>query len=152
MKKSKFTDLVLFIVTAELVGAVSALIAGDFSAFYAEISQPPLAPPASVFPAVWGVLYALMGISAFLVFSSGRTATLKIYIFQLMVNFLWSIIFFRCRLLTLSAVVAVLLAVLVGIMIKKFSEVSKISAVLNVPYLLWSAFASYLTIAICIIN
>lgn len=152
MKKFNLTDLLIFVVTAELVGAVSALVAGDFSAFYSEIIQPPLSPPAKVFPVVWGILYALMGISAYFVSTSGKPYSLKIYNIQLAVNFAWSIVFFRFRLLGLSAVLAVVLLILVGVMMMQFCKVRKISAGLNIPYLLWSAFAVYLAVAICIIN
>ncbi|MCM1506885.1 MAG: tryptophan-rich sensory protein [Ruminococcus flavefaciens] len=152
MKKFNLTDLLIFVVTAELVGAVSALIAGNFSAFYSEIIQPPLSPPAKFFPVVWGILYALMGISAYLVSTSGRPYSLKVYNIQLAVNFAWSIVFFRFRLLGISAVLAVVLLILVGVMIMQFCKVRKISAGLNIPYLLWSAFAVYLAVAICIIN
>ena len=152
MKKFNLTDLLIFVVSAELVGALSALFAGNFSAFYLEIIQPPLSPPAVVFPIVWAILYALMGISAYLVSTSGKPYSLKIYNIQLAVNFLWSIVFFRFRLLKLSALLAVLLLMLVGVMMIQFCRVRKISAGLNIPYLLWSAFATYLAIAICIIN
>ncbi|MDE6034759.1 MAG: tryptophan-rich sensory protein [Ruminococcus sp.] len=152
MKKFSLTDLLIFIVSAELIGTLSALFAGDFKAFYSEILQPPLSPPAIVFPIVWTVLYALMGISAYLVSSSGKPYSLKVYNLQLAVNFLWSIVFFRYRLLTLSAVLAVVLLILVGFMMMQFCKIRKISAGLNVPYLLWCGFATYLSIAICIIN
>lgn len=152
MKKFNLTDLLIFVVSAELIGALSALFAGNFKSFYSEIIQPPLSPPAIVFPVVWAILYALMGISAYLVSTSGKPYTLKIYNIQLAVNFLWSIVFFRFRLLKLSAIMAVILLILVGIMMMQFCRIRKISAGLNIPYLIWSAFATYLAIAICIIN
>ena len=152
MKKFSLTDLFIFVVSAELVGALSALFAGNFQIFYSEIIQPPLSPPAIVFPIVWAILYALMGISAYLVSTSGKPYSLKIYNIQLAVNFLWSIVFFRYRLLKLSAILAVALLILVGVMMMQFCRIRKISAGLNIPYLLWSAFATYLAIAICIIN
>lgn len=152
MKKFNLTDLLIFVVSAELVGALSALFAGNFTSFYAEIIQPPLSPPAVVFPIVWAILYALMGISAYLVSTSGKPYSLKIYNIQLAVNFIWSIVFFRFRLLKLSAILATILLILVGVMIMQFCRIRKISAGLNIPYLLWSAFATYLAISICIIN
>lgn len=151
MKKFSITDLLISVLTAELVGAVSALVAGNFPVFYSQITKPPLSPPATVFPAVWTILYALMGISAFIV-KKTKPESLKIYIVQLAVNFSWSIIFFRFRMLALSAVTAVILLILVGIMIVRFCKISKISAFLNVPYLLWNVFAVYLSISIYILN
>ncbi len=151
MKKFSLTDLLISVVTAELVGTVSALVAGNFQTFYSQIIKPPLSPPAIVFPVVWTFLYALMGISAFIV-KNQKSGSLKIYAIQLAVNFLWSIIFFRFRMFGLSAITAVILMVLVGIMVLQFFKVSKISAVLNIPYLLWSVFATYLAVSIYIIN
>lgn len=157
MNKFKLTDLLIFIVTAELTGAVSALISGDFSQFYADIAQPPFSPPAWVFPVVWAILYAVMGISAYMVWHSNkneiaRSSALKVYYLQLAVNFSWSIIFFRLRLLGVAAVTAVLLFLLVVIMIISFARVKKLAAYLNIPYLAWLGFASYLSIAVYIIN
>ena len=88
MKKIKITDLLIFIVTAELVGALSALLSGDFKSFYADIIRPPLSPPTWLFPAVWTVLYALMGISAYIIWQDNgsairKAAALKLYFLQL---------------------------------------------------------------------
>ena len=97
MKKINRTDLLIFIVSAELAGAVSALLSGGFGSFYAELTKPPFSPPGWIFPVVWAVLYALMGISAYIVYSSesySRKTALGVYIAQLAVNFSWSIIFF----------------------------------------------------------
>lgn len=151
MKKFNFTDFMIFIITAELTGAVSALISGDFSSLYSHITQPTLSPPAYVFPVVWAILYALMGISAYMIYQTGKSS-LKIYIIQLAVNFSWSIIFFRFRLFTLASIVSIILLILVATMIYVFSKVRKVSAFLNIPYLLWSAFAAYLATGVCILN
>ncbi|MCR5601098.1 MAG: tryptophan-rich sensory protein [Ruminococcus sp.] len=157
MNKFKLTDLLIFVVTAELTGAVSALISGDFTSFYAEIKQPPLSPPAWIFPVVWAILYALMGISAYMVWNTNkkkkdRAFALKVYFAQLAVNFSWSIIFFRFRLLGAAAVTAIILMLLVVLMILAFSRVRKFAAKLNIPYLIWLLFASYLAAATYIIN
>ena len=81
-----------------------------------------------------------------------RRNALKIYAVQLAVNFSWSIIFFRFRLLDIAAVVAVVLAVLVGIMVYIFAKIKKVAGLLNIPYLMWSIFASYLAIGTAILN
>lgn len=155
MKKFSLTDLLIFIVSTELVGAFSALISGDFNSIYTEIIKPPLSPPAWLFPAVWAVLYAIMGISAYMIYRSNNHLSekaFKIYIIQLAVNFSWSIIFFKFRLMTVAAVVAVLLALLVGLMIYMFGKIKKSAGLINIPYLLWSIFASYLAIGTAILN
>lgn len=74
MKIKSYTELFIFIVTAEYVGGLSALVTGNFSGFFDKYAQPPLMPPAWVFPEVWVILYAFMGISAYLVYSSGGSS------------------------------------------------------------------------------
>ena len=156
MKRFSLTELVISIVAEELVGALSALISGDFTGFYSEVARPPLSPPGAVFPVVWAILYALMGASAYIVYrheeNRGRDCALKLYAVQLAVNFSWSIIFFRFRAFGAAAVVAVVLAVLVGVMILMFRRISKKAAVMNLPYLAWLIFASYLAIGVWVLN
>ena len=155
MKKFSLTELIISIVFAELVGAVSALFAGDFRGFYTEVIQPPFSPPAWVFPVVWTVLYASMGISSYMIYRSDNyknKSALIVYFIQLAVNFSWSIIFFRFRLLPAAAVVAVILTVLVGIMIYKFFSIRKKAGIFNIPYLLWMIFASYLVVGTVLLN
>ena len=157
MKKFSLTDLLIFIVSAELTGAVSALLSGGFSSLYAEIQNPPLSPPGWVFPVVWTVLYALMGTGAYLVYRSEdagneRTASLGLYVIQLGVNFLWSIIFFRFRLFPVAAFTALILLILAAAMVNEFRRVSRTAALINLPYLVWLAFAAYLSFGVWILN
>lgn len=157
MKGIKWTELLIFVIGTELVGALSALFAGDFSSFYNGLNQPPLAPPGIVFPIVWTILYALMGISAYLIYDSEdisgeRSEALGIYAAQLFVNFMWSIVFFRFEKPEAAAVVIILLAVLVAAMILKFRKISPAAAYLSIPYLLWVIFAAYLNIGVVVLN
>ena len=157
MKKFKLTDLLIFVVTAELVGALSALLSGDFTSFYSEMIRPPLSPPPWLFPVVWAILYALMGVSAYMIWNNRkseirRSSALRLYYIQLAVNFSWSIFFFRFRALGLAAAVAVILFLLVGAMILSFRRISPLAARLNIPYLVWLGFASYLAAAIYFLN
>lgn len=157
MKRIKITEMLIYIVGTELAGALSALLGGNSSLFYSQLSKPPLSPPVWVFPVIWSILYALMGISAFLIYTSNapinhkRTAYI-IYAVQLLVNFTWSIVFFRLKMLGVSVAVILLLLALIIVMIIVFRKIRPISAFLNVPYLLWTIFASYLNIGILILN
>ena len=154
-KKINVTDLLLFIVTAQLAGTVSALVSGGFSGFYLQLEKPPLSPPAWLFPVVWTVLYTLMGISAYLIYSSddgGGKKALAVYWAQLGVNFLWSIVFFRYMLLNAAVAVIILLLILIAVMIKMFRDIRPAAGYINIPYLAWVAFAAYLNIAFAIIN
>jgi len=156
MKRSKITNLLIFIVSAELVGVLSAVVSGgNFKAFYSSLNQPPFASPAWLFPVAWGILYALMGISAFLIDESGhdlKQKALVIYWVQLFINFLWSPVFFGLKSLTGAVIVIVLLLLAVLVMILTFWKIRKSSAYLNIPYLLWVAYATYLTIGVRALN
>lgn len=156
MQKQKLTNLLLFIVGTELTGALSGIVSGgNFRTFYNALNQPPLAPPGWVFPVAWGILYALMGISAFLIWQTEhirRKPALILYGVQLFVNFLWSPVFFRFHSLVGATVIILLLFALIIAMLLVFGHIRKSAAWLNLPYLLWVAFASYLTIGFLVLN
>ncbi len=154
MKKHNFIDIAIFVLSAELVGVVSALLSGGFGDFYDKFTAPPLLPPSWLFPVVWTILYAVMGFSAYLIYSSeaDKTKCLVIYWAQLTVNFFWSIVFFRFEELWAGVVVILILLALIIAMINCFRKIRPLAALINIPYLIWVSFATYLTIAIAIIN
>lgn len=140
-----------------LVGVVSALLTGGSMEKFGQLNKPPLAPPGWLFPVMWTVLYILMGISSYLVLTSGANKetilrALKLYIYQLLVNFLWSTFFFNLGWYLFAFVWLVLLWILVLAMIKSFYKIDKTAAILNIPYLLWITFAGYLNLAIWLLN
>ncbi len=153
----KFRPYIISVLVALGVGLLSALITKDYMNIYGILTRPPLSPPSVVFPAVWTVLYILMGISSAMVYSECKgeiacTDALKIYALQLVVNFFWSIIFFRWGMYLFAFVWLLLLIVLVAVMIKRFWEVEPKAAYLQIPYLIWLLFAAYLNFAIFILN
>ena len=157
MKKHNIWDILIYVITAELAGALSALLSGGFSDFFETYREPPLLPPAWLFPVVWSILYAVMGFSAYLISVSDAEASRKkrclaIYWAQLAVNFLWSIVFFRFEALWAAFAVIMLLWVLIIAMIACFRSVSRTAAYINIPYLIWVTFAAYLNLATAIIN
>lgn len=157
MKKNNFYDLLIFTLSAELIGVLSSLFAGDISAVYKTLEKPPLSPPGLVFSIVWIILYALMGISAYLVYRSGAepervNSALRTYWLQLVVNFSWSVVFFRLGAFWAAAVVLAILFILIVIMMVKFAKIRPAAALLNVPYLLWILFAGYLNVTTALLN
>lgn len=149
--------MLIYIISAEVIGAVSALLAGGFSDFFNKYEEPPLLPPGWLFPVVWTILYAVMGYSAYLVTHSysetaQKKSALTIYWTQLALNFMWSIIFFRFEALWLAFVVIMALWVMIIAMILSFRKISPLAAYINIPYLLWVTFAAYLNLATAIIN
>ena len=120
---------------------------------FAALNQPPLAPPAALFPIVWTVLYTLMAVSITLVISKGNSDdAAKAYYLQLIVNFVWPFLFFNLGALTLSFVWILLLIALVIVMIVRFYRVSPLAAYLQIPYLVWLLFAAYLNLGYVILN
>ena len=157
MKKDKLYGILFYILTAEGIGALSALITGSFSDFFLKYEEPPLLPPGWLFPVVWTVLYALMGYSAYLISRSDapedeKKTALTVYWFQLALNFLWSIIFFRFELLWVGFIDIALLLTAVCVMAVFFGRINPKAAYLNIPYIIWVAFATYLNLATALIN
>lgn len=155
-KKINIPDLLIFILSAELAGALSGIVSGgNFGAFYDTLAKPPLAPPGWLFPVVWGILYAVMGISAYIISGSGdigKSSALTLYVVQLFANVLWSPVFFGLKSFGGAVAVAAVMLVLVVCMIVVFYRIDRRAAFMNIPYLLWTAFALYLTIGFCVLN
>lgn len=157
LKQNTWKTYAFWILLTEAVGGLAAwLTREDTRIFNETISQPPLSPPPAVFPIVWGILYALMGISAARVrlapdSAAKRRGTL-LFLVQLAVNFLWSPIFFSAQAFGLAFLWLVLLWVLVFWMIRAFSRVDPLAAWLQLPYLIWLTFAAYLNFGVWLLN
>ncbi len=132
-----------------IMGIIVSFIMMPFND-YSNLNQPPFAPPAIVFPIVWTILYILMGISSYIVWTNN--GNLGTYYLQLILNGLWSIIFFVFKLRLLAFVWIIALIFLVIKMIREFLLVNKISGYLQIPYLLWLIFAAYLNLGVYMLN
>ena len=142
---------IISIVSTLLVGGLAGLLSMNSMGIYSFINRPPLSPPSWLFPVVWTILYILMGISVAIYYIKTNKVP-AIYIFQLLVNFIWPLIFFNLEAYFLSFIVLLLLIVLVIKMIKEFYNVSKLAGLLQIPYLIWLLFATYLNFAIYLLN
>ncbi len=145
------------ILLTQSIGALSGWLSKDgMKIFSTSISQPPLSPPAFLFPIVWGALYALMGIGAVRIYlspqSTERSRALNIYITQLIVNFFWSLIFFNVQAFLFAFFWLLILWILVFWMILLFHKVNLLAAKLQIPYLLWLSFAAYLNLGVLYLN
>lgn len=157
MKKHMWKIYAFWILITEAVGALSGWLTREGTkAFNESILQPPLSPPAIVFPIVWGILYALMGISAARISISPpsrlRCKGLNLYIAQLIVNFFWSLIFFNAQAFGFAFIWLILLWALVLWMSLTFRKIDSIAAKLQIPYLLWLTFAAYLNLGVWYLN
>lgn len=157
MKHRRVWTYTFWIVLTEAVGALSGWLTRDGMELYqATVEKPALSPPPIVFPIAWGILYALMGIGMARVVLSARseerTDAIQIYLLQLAVNFVWSIFFFNLRTYAGALLVLLLLLALVIWMIIRFRRVDRPSAQLQIPYVLWTAFAAYLNAGVWYLN
>ena len=136
-----------------IVGGLVGLIISGFMD-YDFLKQPPLAPPGILFPIVWTILYVLMGISYGILQSKDliQPKVNQIYYGQLAVNALWSFIFFVFQWRFFAFLWILLLLVLVVKMIIQFYQRNKVAGLLQIPYLLWLLFASYLNLGVYILN
>ena len=155
-KKFSIWGLLISIGIAEIIGVTSALLAGNIRSGYTEMTQPPLSPPAIVFPIAWIILYALMGSAAYLVYikpdSETRSRGLTLYALQLAANFSWSIVFFRFMALSVAYAIIALLCVLVVLCAENFGKESKTAGWLMLPYIVWLFFALYLNAGVGVLN
>ena len=151
-------DLKKFIISLAiplLTGGLSALITRNNMDIYSKIVSPPLSPPAVVFPIVWTVLYALMGISLYLIWNSNnrhKNTAIILFFVQLFLNFIWSPIFFNNQWFLVSFIVLAFLWVATLLMIITFYNILKFAGLLQIPYLIWLTFAAYLNFAIYLLN
>lgn len=157
MKKINWKTYAFWILITEAVGALSGWLTREGTKIFGEtVAQPPLSPPMLVFPIVWGILYALMGISAARIYmapaSAERSKGLNLYIAQLVVNFFWSLIFFNAQAYGFAFIWLLVLWALVLWMILTFRKVDPVAAWLQLPYLLWLTFAAYLNLGVWYFN
>jgi len=136
-----------------IVGGIVGFIISPFMD-YGALEKPFLAPPSIVFPIVWTILYILMGVSYGILKSKNLTNEDIdwTYYVQLGINALWSIFFFVFKWRLFSVFWIILLAIAVIIMIIKFYSKDKVAGLLQIPYLIWILFATYLNLSIYLLN
>lgn len=138
------------------VGFTASLFQQDaIENWYPLLNKPELTPPNIVFPIAWSILYLLMGISIGLIIASDskeKPFFIKLFSIQLVLNFLWSMVFFYMQNPLLGLIDIILLDIVIVVYIIKTYKEFKASSMLFVPYLLWVMFASYLNLYILLNN
>lgn len=157
MSKKKTVLTYLTIIGITLVGAgLSSIFVNLGMDEYNTLTKPPLSPPNILFPIAWTVFYLIMSISFSYIYLNSdknqRKAATKIYFLQLAVNLLWPLFFFTLGLYFFSYLWLTLLIVLVISMIIIFYDISKPAALVNLGYLAWLIFASYLNLGVFSLN
>lgn len=145
----KIITFAVYILVPLIVGGISGLLTSNAMEHYNTLKQPPLSPPGMIFPIVWTILYILMGIGAFIIYTSKNDSTagsvgLLLYYIQLFMNFVWSLIFFRGKQYLGALIWLLIMWVVVLLMLANYRKVSKLAFCLNIPLALWLTFAAYL--------
>ena len=153
----RFKPYIIAVLIVEAVGAISSWLTKVGVDRYIEtVVKPPLTPPSFIFPIVWGILFALMGISVARIWlkpqSDDRTKSLIIFAVQLAVNVIWTLVFFNLQTFGIAFIIILLLLALILLMILSFGKLDKLAAKLQIPYFVWVLFAAYLNISIFLLN
>lgn len=156
---SKKRSVLINLAIPFIVAILGTLIVNKDFSLYSSLRRPALAPPFYVFPIVWGALYILMGISTYLL-TQKRNCENEIdilscyilYAVSLVLNVLWMCAFFKVQKFAMALALIFLLVIIIFAIIFAFFKISKLSAMLQLPYLFWCIFAVYLNLSIYVMN
>jgi tryptophan-rich sensory protein len=157
VNKTQILKLLVSIILPLGLGAIAGMFTSQsVPEWYATLNRPSFNPPDWIFGPVWTTLYILMGFSFFLVWkqdaSKERKLAILIFLLQLLLNFIWSFIFFYFNMIGFALVEIILLWISIVIMLVLFYRIKPIASYLNIPYLLWVTFASVLNASYYLLN
>lgn len=146
--------LIIITVITFIVGTFFSFFTMNSMDTFKDLSKP-INVPSVLFPIVWSILYLLMSISCYLIVQSNdkdKKEGIILYAIQLVINSLWTLIFFGVGAYLLSFIWIIILLIVVIIMLAKFYNINKIAMYINIPYVLWLLFAAYLNLGIYLLN
>jgi len=158
MKSRDILKLVVSIVACLAAGAIGSVFTRSaIPTWYATLEKPFFTPPNWLFAPAWTLLYILMGVAAFLVWRKGLKnrgvrIALIVFLIQLVLNALWSVVFFGLESPLYGLIVISILWIAILVTIIKFFRISRVASVLMWPYLLWVTFAAGLNASIWLLN
>jgi len=158
MKPRDIWKLVVSIIACQCAGIIGSIFTrGAIPTWYATLEKPAFNPPNWLFAPVWTLLYIMMGIAAFLVWRKGwenRQVRIALIVFlvQLVLNALWSVVFFGLESPLYGLIVIAALWVAILFTVLKFYRISSAASVLLWPYMLWVTFAAVLNVSIWLLN
>lgn len=140
-----------------IAGVSGYITVPQIQGWYAGLDKPSWTPPNAAFPIVWNILYGMIALSLWLLWdrtapSAQRTTALRLFALQLVLNFIWTPIFFGAHLVWIAAVVIASLAVVLALTIRAAWPVQRASALLLLPYLVWVSYATTLNAGIAVLN
>lgn len=146
--------LIIITVITFIVGSFFSLFTMNSMDTFKDLSKP-INVPGVLFPIVWSILYLLMSISCYLIVQSNdkdKKEGIILYAIQLVINSLWTLIFFGFGAYLLSFIWIIIFLIVIIIMLAKFYNINKIAMYINIPYVLWLLFAAYLNLGIYLLN
>lgn len=158
MNKINYFKLIISILICLSIGFIGSFFtASSVSTWYVTLNKPVFNPPGYLFAPVWTILYIMMGISLYLVWNKGlkdKTSKTGLILFgiQLILNFLWSVLFFGLKSPLIAFIEIILLWFFILLTMIYFYKISKLSSYLLIPYILWVSFASVLNFSIYYLN
>ena len=155
--KIKWKQLVICLAIPLAVGGLAALLTRGGMEDYGEIYKPLLSPPGWVFPVVWSILYAMMGLASYLVCTSSASPerirrALTVYALQLGANFIWPLLFFTLEIYLIAFLWLIVLFGLALVCALRFGYIDARAGQLMAPYLVWLFFAAYLNLGVYLLN
>lgn len=151
MKFKKIIKAIFTILTPLIGGFLFSLLTSYKN--YKVLIKPPLSPPGIVFPIAWSILYLLLGVSLYISTKKSKEKSIIIsYIINLLLNYTWSIVFFKFKLYKVAIFHLLALIISTIYLMKKLYKKNKLTAYLQLPYLFWLLFALYLNIGVSILN
>ena len=153
----KYASTILWAVSLVVIGSmIGTMTRGSIDSWYTELNISPLSPPNYLFGFVWSILYATLGVAGCLIWQKEHSNEIfyikTVYLFQLLMNFSWTPIFFYYHAINLALLLLFTIIILVFFLICKFLKNQKFISLLLTPYLLWLIFAFYLNLHIYIYN
>jgi len=158
MSLKKLRQFAVCLLIPLLVGFVGSLVTTpSVSTWYVALNRPSFTPPSWLFAPAWTVLFILMGIALFVIWTKGRkhenfSVALSIFAAQLVFNFIWSLIFFGFHRPGLAFIEILILWILIAVNIFYFHKINKTAGWLLIPYILWVSFAAVLNYAVFALN
>lgn len=148
-KKIRIIVLLIALLIPLFVGGFSAFLTARDMKLYGLMDHPPLSPPSWVFPIAWTILYLMMGLASYLVYTSDvdpqrKNKALLFYIAQLSMNLFWSTLFFTYRQYLVSLIWLLVMWGLIIITTIRFFLINRASGLMMAALLLWTTFAAYL--------
>ena len=158
MSSGDIVKLIISIVVCEGAGVIGSIFTvRNIPTWYKSLKKPPFTPPNQVFGPVWITLYLLMGLAVFFIWRGGFTESGSVLAFtlfwiQLVINILWSVVFFGRKAIFGGVVVILLMWLLILATIVSSFTVSSVAGGLLIPYIIWVTIASYLNIGVWRLN